>query len=76
MKESGRSWGLFAWLTCFSKEDSIEIGGEVFEKPFVEKPINSNNHNIYIYYHSKAGGGSKRLFRKVGNKSRFGEVVA
>ena len=50
-------------------EDSIEVNGMVFTKPFVEKPISADDHNIFIYYHSSAGGGSQRLFRKVGNES-------
>lgn len=47
------------------QEDQIEINGQVFAKPFVEKPINADDHNIYIYFPSSAGGGSQRLFRKV-----------
>ncbi|XP_015794650.1 inositol hexakisphosphate and diphosphoinositol-pentakisphosphate kinase isoform X3 [Tetranychus urticae] len=50
-------------------EDHIEIKGEVFNKPFVEKPISAEDHNIYIYYPTSAGGGSQRLFRKIGNRS-------
>ncbi|KAH9518094.1 Inositol hexakisphosphate and diphosphoinositol-pentakisphosphate kinase 2, variant 2 [Dermatophagoides farinae] len=50
-------------------EDSIEVNGVVFNKPFVEKPISAEDHNIYIYYPSSAGGGSQRLFRKIGSRS-------
>ena len=50
-------------------EDSITVNGIVFNKPFVEKPISAEDHNIYIYYPSSAGGGSQRLFRKIGSRS-------
>ena len=47
-------------------DDVVEINGITFNKPFVEKPVSAEDHNIYIYYPSSAGGGSQRLFRKVG----------
>ncbi|URE18199.1 acid phosphatase [Musa troglodytarum] len=50
-------------------EDFVEILGKRFQKPFVEKPIDGDNHSIMIYYPSSAGGGMKELFRKVGNRS-------
>ncbi|GIY29017.1 hypothetical protein CEXT_217762 [Caerostris extrusa] len=50
-------------------EDHVEVDGEVFNKPFVEKPISAEDHNIYIYYPTSAGGGSQRLFRKIGSRS-------
>ncbi|RZF35061.1 hypothetical protein LSTR_LSTR009653 [Laodelphax striatellus] len=50
-------------------EDHIEVNGVVFNKPFVEKPVSAENHNICIYYPTSAGGGSQHLFRKVGSRS-------
>lgn len=52
--------------------DILVIDGKTINKPYVEKPIYSENHNISIYYSSKCGKRSMgicRLFRKIGHKS-------
>ncbi|XP_037539191.1 inositol hexakisphosphate and diphosphoinositol-pentakisphosphate kinase 1 [Nematolebias whitei] len=50
-------------------DDHVEVNGELFPKPFVEKPVCAEDHNVYIYYPTSAGGGSQRLFRKIGSRS-------
>lgn len=50
-------------------DNHILVNGTMVKKPFVEKPIDAEDHDIRIYYPLKEGGGCKMLFRKVANVS-------
>lgn len=50
-------------------EDYVELDGVRISKPFVEKPASGEDHNVHIYYPHSMGGGVKRLFRKIDNRS-------
>jgi inositol-hexakisphosphate/diphosphoinositol-pentakisphosphate 1-kinase len=57
-------------VTLRKDGNAIIIDGQMMEKPFVEKPVSGEDHNVYIYFRDSGG---RRLFRKV--KSIITELV-
>ena len=47
-------------------DNYIKIGDHVIKKPFLEKPFDTDDYNIRIYYPSKTGGGCKIIEKKKG----------
>jgi inositol-hexakisphosphate/diphosphoinositol-pentakisphosphate 1-kinase len=47
--------------------EAIIVDGVVIEKPFVEKPVSGEDHDVYVYF--RGGKGGRKLFRKVGRVS-------
>jgi hypothetical protein len=50
-------------------DNYIVYNGRRLDKPVVEKPLDGDDHNIWIHYPRNKGGGCKKLFRKVGDRS-------
>jgi len=50
-------------------ENDIVLNGQKLSKPFVEKPLDGDRHDIWIHYPRSVGGGAKKLFRKEKNQS-------
>jgi len=62
-------------------DDYIVVDGQKLSKPFLEKPADADNHEVYIYYPKSVGGGRTRLgknmcgFDERGRIRRHGSFV-
>ena len=45
-------------------EDAIKVDGVIMRKPFVMKPLDAEDHNIYVFFSIHDGGGAQHLYRK------------
>ncbi|EJW02223.1 hypothetical protein EDEG_03341 [Edhazardia aedis USNM 41457] len=56
-------------IECYceiKKEGYIKVGEKILHRPFIEKPVNSEDHNIFVYLENNT---VRKLFRKKGNVS-------